>query len=79
MGAATSERNLMYQIETSFEPLLDAEEAATLLRVHPKTLQKMARIHAVPCIRIGRYVRFRKSALDEWIRGSENRLSQPFA
>jgi hypothetical protein len=28
---------------TEFEPLLDSVEAAALLRIHPKTLQKMAR------------------------------------
>ena len=26
-----------------FEPLLDSDEAVCLLRIHPKTLQKMAR------------------------------------
>lgn len=29
--------------EDDFEPLLDSEEAAALLKIHPKTLQKMAR------------------------------------
>jgi hypothetical protein len=28
---------------TDFEPLLDSTQAARLLRIHPKTLQKMAR------------------------------------
>ena len=29
--------------ELVFEPLLDSDEAAQLLRIHPKTLQRMAR------------------------------------
>jgi helix-turn-helix protein len=29
--------------EEQFEPLLDSEEAAALLRIHPKTLQRLAR------------------------------------
>jgi excisionase family DNA binding protein len=61
-----------------FEPLLSAEEAAAYLRIHQKTLMRMARNFDVPAIRIGKYWRFRLSALDEWVRGSENRVSQPF-
>jgi len=36
---------------SEFEPLLDSEEAAVLLKLHPKTLQKMARrtIHSKEC------------------------------
>jgi excisionase family DNA binding protein len=68
----------MMEILGQFEPLLDAEEAAAYLRVHPKTLMRMARNGEVPAIRIGKYWRFRASALDAWIRASENRSSQPF-
>jgi excisionase family DNA binding protein len=50
-----------------FEPLLDAEEAANLLRIHTKTIQAMARAGTVPCVRMGKYWRFRKSSLDEWV------------
>jgi excisionase family DNA binding protein len=63
---------------TEFERLLTAEEAAPHLRVHTKTLQKMARGGQVPCIRMGKYWFFRLSALDEWVRTRENRASQPF-
>ena len=61
-----------------FEPLLSTEEAATHLRMHPKTLQRMARQGHVPSIRIGKYWHFRLSALDAWVRALENRCSQPF-
>jgi excisionase family DNA binding protein len=71
--------DLVHGHEGTWEPLLDAEEAAKHLGVHPKTLQKMARAGKVPCFRIGRHVKFRLSALDVWVRGSENRVSQPFA
>ena len=39
--------------ELTFEPVLNTEEAATLLQIHPKTLQKMAREGTVPAFRIG--------------------------
>ena len=62
-----------------WEPLLDPSQAALHLGVHPKTLLKMARAGTVPHFKIGRYTKFRLSALDVWVRGSENRVSQPFA
>ena len=51
-----------------FEPLLDARDAAALLGIHPKTLQKMARSGQVPGIRIGKCWAFRASVLDSWLK-----------
>jgi excisionase family DNA binding protein len=51
----------------AFEPLLDSEEAAALLKIHPKTLQKMARNGEITGIQIGRVWRFRASALNRWL------------
>jgi len=51
----------------TFERLLDSEEAASLLKIHPKTLQKMARSGEIAGVQIGRLWRFRVSALDEWL------------
>lgn len=56
-------------LSSSFEPLLDVQEAATLLRIHPKTMQSLARSGAIPCARMGKYWRFRASALDAWVHG----------
>ena len=50
-----------------FEPLLDSNEAADLLKIHPKTLQRMARRGEVAGIRIGKLWRFRASELNEWL------------
>jgi excisionase family DNA binding protein len=50
-----------------FEPLLDSTEAANLLKIHPKTLQKMARKGEIAAIQIGKLWRFRASALNEWL------------
>jgi excisionase family DNA binding protein len=51
-----------------FEPLFDSDEAADLLKIHPKTLQRMARRGEVVGIRIGKLWRFRASELNEWLR-----------
>jgi excisionase family DNA binding protein len=61
-----------------FEPLLTAEEAAEHLRIHVKTIQKLAREGSIPCVRMGKYWRFRLSALDQWVTAQQNRISQPF-
>jgi excisionase family DNA binding protein len=78
MEFAISEVDSMRGLNTEFEPLLSAEEAAAHLRLHPKTLQKMARLGHVPGIRIGKYWRFHLSRLDAWVRSLENVSSQPF-
>ena len=51
-----------------FEPLLDSQEAAALLKIHPKTLQKLARAGQVPALRLGDLWRFRASVLDAWLK-----------
>jgi excisionase family DNA binding protein len=53
--------------DQAFEPLLDSGEAAALLKIHPKTLQKMARNGEITGIQIGRVWRFRASALNRWL------------
>jgi hypothetical protein len=50
-----------------FEPLLDAIEASALLRMHPKTLKKKARLGEIPGRHIGKYWRFRVSDLNDFV------------
>jgi len=54
--------------EFVFEPLLDSDEAAELLRIHPKTLQRMARNCQIHGIQVGKLWRFRASDLEIWLR-----------
>ena len=53
--------------QPSFEPVLDSEEAAGLLHIHPKTLQRLARNGDIPGFRIGKLWGFRASVLNEWL------------
>lgn len=53
------------------EPLLDPEEAAALMKIHPKTLKKLARRGIIRGIRIGKLWRFRASVIAEWIERQE--------
>jgi excisionase family DNA binding protein len=56
-----------HDTNATFEPLLDSDEAAALLRIHPKTLQRLARTGEIAGIQIGRLWRFRVSALNRWL------------
>jgi excisionase family DNA binding protein len=55
------------QNDKNFEPLLDTDEAARLLRMHPRTLRTKARIGSIPGIQVGRRWRFRASTLNHWL------------
>ena len=56
------------EYERAFEPLLDSDEAAALLKIHPKTLQRMARRGEITAIHFGKLWRFRASDLYQWIK-----------
>jgi len=59
--------NLVRFPVAEFEPLLDSIEAAALLRIHPKTLKKMARRGEIQARRVSRFWRFRASDLNDWL------------
>jgi excisionase family DNA binding protein len=66
---ATDKNIVRFQLSTpaQFERLLDSDEAAALLGIHKKTLQRMARSGEVPGFQIGDLWRFRASTLNEWL------------
>jgi excisionase family DNA binding protein len=49
------------------ESLLDSSEAAAMMKVHPKTLQKLARQGQIPGVHVGKLWRFRASVIEAWI------------
>ena len=53
----------MSDFPREFEPFLDSAQAATLVQVHPKTLQRYARAGRVTGYRVGKLWRFRASDL----------------
>jgi len=55
------------QSQRDFEPLIDTEEAARLLRMHPRTLRTKARRGSIPAVQVGKRWRFRASTLDRWL------------
>ena len=47
--------------------LLTPDEVAEMLQIAHKTVVVMAREQRIPCIRIGRIVRFDPAEIDRWI------------
>jgi excisionase family DNA binding protein len=48
------------------EKLLDSEEAAAIIKIHPKTLQRLARQRIIRGVQIGTHWRFRASEIEAW-------------
>lgn len=49
------------------EPLLDSRQAAAILRVHPRTVQRLVHRGKIRAVHVGKLWRFKASALEEWI------------
>jgi excisionase family DNA binding protein len=59
--------NFPVYAQPAFEQVLSSEEAAALLNIHPKTLQRLARKGEIPGFRIGKLWGFRASLLNQWL------------
>ena len=59
------------------EPMIDAYEAGGLLKLHPKTVKRLAADGIIPGLKIGKLWRFRASSLDEWMRSQLHCTSHP--
>jgi excisionase family DNA binding protein len=56
------------------EEILTTREVADLLKLHPKTVNKLAKSGRVPAYRIGRQWRFRKSEILKLLEKTTPRL-----
>lgn len=53
--------------------LLTPSEAAAALRISPRMLWSQTKSGVIPCIRLGKAVRYSPEALQEWINRSTSR------
>jgi excisionase family DNA binding protein len=51
------------------EPLLDCQAAAALLNVRVSWVRDAARLGHLPCLRVGRHLRFTRVMLEDWLAG----------
>jgi excisionase family DNA binding protein len=49
------------------EPLLDCQAAAALLNVRVSWVRDAARLGHLPCLRVGRHLRFSRVMLEDWL------------
>ena len=59
------------------EPLLTSTEAGAILRLHPKVVERKAKRGEIPALKIGKFWRYRASALDGWITSRLESCCQP--
>jgi excisionase family DNA binding protein len=62
-----------------FEPLLNLEEAASVLGMHWKTLERMARERKVPAFKVGKRWKFRLTSLNAWLEDGLNSTTTDYA
>jgi len=60
-----------------FETLLSDADAGSLLGLHPKTVQRMARRGEISAFRLGKYWRYRATQLNDWLLLNSNRQTHP--
>jgi excisionase family DNA binding protein len=49
------------------DPLLRPEQAAELLSVKPSWIYDAVRTGRLPCLRVGRHIRFTQAMLEDWL------------
>jgi hypothetical protein len=64
---SSTESGLSMTNTTTFEQLLDLREAAALLGMHWKTLERRAQTGQVPAFRLFGRWKFRASVLNDWV------------
>lgn len=55
------------QAATDLQPLLTLGEVAEILNVSPKTVRRLVARRGIPCVRLGRMVRFRPQDVFAWL------------
>ena len=69
MNAVREEWDMDVSRDGFREPLLQAADAAALLAVRTSWVYEAVRAGRLPCVRVGRHVRFLRSDLEAWVAG----------
>ena len=62
---------------TDPDALLTADEVARILGVTAAWVYDQSRRRQIPTVTLGRYRRYRRAAIESWIRGLEGRSTRP--
>jgi excisionase family DNA binding protein len=72
----SSREGLLSSLPHGIEGLLTTKEASQILKIHPKVLERMAKRGEVPALKVGKFWRYRATALDAWINSRLQSKSQ---
>lgn len=53
--------------KVSREPLISSNQAAAMLKVHPRTVRRLVRCGKIAAVQVGKLWRFKSSTLEAWI------------
>lgn len=67
IGGSVAIGSRLLGMTSTSERLLTAGEVAAFLQVTKPWVYDQTRRHRMPHVRLGRYVRYRRSAVEEWI------------
>jgi excisionase family DNA binding protein len=59
------------------DALLTSKEAARILRIHPKVLERKAKGGEIPALKVGKFWRYRASDLESWVGSQVHSICQP--
>jgi len=59
------------------EPLLTGKKVGGIFGLHPKVVERMVKRGDVPALKVGKFWRYRASALDGWINSRLQSNCQP--
>ena len=59
------------------DPILDPDQLASYLGVAKGWVYEQASQASIPCFRAGKFLRFRKSAIDKWIEAQSTPAARP--
>ena len=67
-AATNGQLSLGQERHTLDEPLLTPADAAALLSVRTSWVYEAVRARRLPCVRVGKHLRFLRSDLEAWVR-----------
>ncbi len=56
---------------SAIDDILDADQVGQMLHIHPRTIVRLAKQGKIPGFKVGSQWRFRKEAINEYIRNQE--------
>ncbi len=60
-----------------FGDILDADQVGEMLKIHPRTVKRLASQGELPGFKVGGQWRFRREAIEEYVRRQEHRHDTP--